>query len=92
MKYTLKYIFLAIIMLTSSCQEASEKNNISSYTFYKTYTINVATDNFIIISMRGFGPNNYLVLDLNANSLRIYSPYEEKGLLLRRKLKRMKFP
>ncbi len=57
-----------------------------SLTFYKTYKIEVPVDNYIIISMRGMGPGNYLVLDLNTNELRIYSPYENSGLLLKRKL------
>lgn len=57
-----------------------------SHTFYKTYEIDVPCDNYIIIGMRGFGPDNYLVLDMNANKLRIYSPYENTGLMLTRNL------
>ena len=60
--------------------------DIGSHTFYKTYTIDVPGDNYIIIGMRGLVPGNYLVLDLNTNELRIFSPYENKGLLLKRKL------
>jgi hypothetical protein len=62
------------------------KNIPNIYTFYKTYTINVPYNNYIIISMRGFGPDNYLVLDMNACEMRIYSPYDYAGLLLKRKL------
>jgi len=77
---------LAITMLHIYCQDIFAKNNINTYTFYKSYTINVPDDNYIIISMRSFGPDNYLLLDMNANKILIYSPYEDKGLLSQRKL------
>ena len=77
---------LAIATLNIYCQEIFAKNNTNTHIFYKTYKINVPNDNYIIISMRGFAPNNILVLDMNANDMRIYSPYEYNGLLLQRKL------
>ncbi len=79
-------LVLAIITLHIYCQDIFAKNNINTHTFYKAYTINVPNDNYIIISMRSFGPDNYLLLDMKANEIFIYSPYKEKGLLLKRKL------
>lgn len=84
-----RIIFLLTTALLVSSYPASGKNiNTSKYTFYKTYTINIPIDNYVIIGLRGFGPNNYLVLDLNYKNIRIYSPYESKGLLLNRELKK----
>ncbi|MCK4423586.1 MAG: hypothetical protein KAV18_05905 [Candidatus Omnitrophica bacterium] len=62
------------------------ENNVNTHTFYKTYSINIPDDNYIIISMRSFGPNNYLLLDMTTNEINIYSPYEDKGFLSQRKL------
>lgn len=79
-------LVLAITPLHIYCQDISAKNNINKHTFYNTYTINVPDDNYIVISMRSFGPDNYLLLDMNINEISIYSPYEDKGLLSQRKL------
>ena len=79
-------LVLAITTLHIYCQDISAKNNINTHTFYNTYTINVPDDNYIIISMRSFGPDNYLLLDMITNEISIYSPYEDKGLLSQRKL------
>jgi hypothetical protein len=67
-------------------REWYSQKNVGSHTFYKTYKIDVPGDNYIIIGMRGFGPGNYLVLNLNTNELRVYSPYINDGSLLKRKL------
>jgi len=73
-------------MLYIYCQKTFVKKNYNTHKFYNTYIIKVPDDNYIIISLRSFGPDNYLLLDMNANKILIYSPYENKGLLSRRKL------
>ena len=82
-------MLILVLILTMShiyCQDIFAVNNSNTHTFYKTYTISVSDDNYIIISMRSFGPNNYLLLDMNANEILIYAPYEDKDLLLQRAL------
>jgi HEAT repeat protein len=56
------------------------------HTFYDSYRAKVPLDNYIVIGMRGFAPGNYLVLDMNKNQLRIYSPNKKVGWILQNKL------
>ena len=80
------YIVIAIAMLNLACQDIESNSDNGTHTFYKNYSVSLPADNYIVISMRAFVQNNYLVLDMNANNLRIYSPYESKGLLFHREL------
>jgi hypothetical protein len=56
------------------------------HNFYNSYRVEVPRDNYIVIGMRGFAPGNYLVLDMNKNELRIYSPDKKVGWILQNKL------
>jgi len=82
------HFYLLAALTLAVCQESRAEKNTHSHTFYKTYKVDVPADNFIVIGMRGFGPSDYLVLDMNKKNLRIYSPNEEDGLELRRELKK----
>ena len=73
-------------MLRINYQDIFAESDMSTHTFYETYTINVPYDNYVIIGMRSFGPNNYILLNMNSNEILIYSPYEDEGLLFQRKL------
>ncbi|HEV7403750.1 MAG TPA: hypothetical protein VGO11_12515 [Chthoniobacteraceae bacterium] len=52
-----------------------------SFTFYRDYRAPIPSDNYVVFEARAFGPDNYVVLDLKAKEARIYSPYQERGLL-----------
>ena len=85
-KTTIFILGLLISLQFTFPLHASTQNTSNTHEFYKNYTVNIPDDNYIIISMRSFAPNKYLLLDININEIRIYSPYENVGLLSKRNL------
>ena len=52
-----------------------------AFTFYRNYRVSVPRENYIAFCARGFVPDDYLILDLKQKEARIYSPYQEVGLI-----------
>jgi hypothetical protein len=81
MKTLFKCLIIILPLFTFAC-----KNDVETFAFHKDYKIEIPSNNYIVIKLRGFFPGNYLVVDMNTNTLRVYSPYKDKGLIFERTL------
>ena len=73
-------ILLAVCLLSLLTLHVAEGGQ-TTFTLYKDYIVPVPAENYVVFCARAFGPDKYVVLDLKQKEARIYSPYQEKGLL-----------
>lgn len=77
----MKFRFLLAVFFIGAFALQVAKGNEESFIFYKDYSASIPEKSYIVFYVRSFGPDKYIILDLDGREARIYSPYKSQGLL-----------